>query len=225
MLRLSAESAGFLASVVGSGLAILSTDSDAAESSLREWLASCRLLHPRLSNSIPAASDVPLALRQAQWTTRVAQETAREVLSFDQLGFDRLLFPSADAPDLDVSGPLHKLRAEATALGFDPRETLEAFLDAGGNIRDAARDLHVHANTLRYRLARLEKSVISTSVTHAPASTCSSPSGRKPPGASCAIGDEPRCCLSRPGQGHPTDTAPVSTGQARSVARYRSAAR
>jgi sugar diacid utilization regulator len=86
----------------------------------------------------------------------VAVTTGRHLLGYAQLGFDRLLFPSGNSPDIDLRGPLHKLRGKDTALGFDAHETLEAFLDANGSIRDAARHLHVHANTLRYRLARIE---------------------------------------------------------------------
>jgi len=36
-------------------------------------------------------------------------------------------------------------------------ETLEAYLEAGANLRAAARRLHTHINTVRYRLARVEE--------------------------------------------------------------------
>jgi len=155
-LRISAEGAGYLASVVGSGVAVLSPDSDSALQSLATWLVSAGPYTLGFSEPVHAPSEVALAMRQAQWTAHLARTTGRSVLGFERLGFDRLLFPSVDVEDIDLTGPLRQLRGETATLGFDPAETLEAFLDAGGNIRDAARQLHVHANTLRYRLSRIE---------------------------------------------------------------------
>lgn len=155
-LRVSAEGALFLVSVVGSGVAVLSPDSDIAVRSLTEWLATAGRYALGFSEAIQDTADVALAMRQAQWTAHLARTTRRDVLSFEQLGFDRLLFPSVNVQDIDLTRPLRKLRGETAALGFDPAETLEVFLDAAGNVRDAARQLHVHANTLRYRLGRIE---------------------------------------------------------------------
>jgi DNA-binding PucR family transcriptional regulator len=41
--------------------------------------------------------------------------------------------------------------------GHDLPETMEAFLEAGGNLEAAARSLPVHVNTLRYRLGRIRE--------------------------------------------------------------------
>jgi PucR C-terminal helix-turn-helix domain/Purine catabolism regulatory protein-like family/GGDEF-like domain len=41
--------------------------------------------------------------------------------------------------------------------GAELIRTLQAFLDRGGAWQDASRDLHVHPNTLRYRIARIEE--------------------------------------------------------------------
>jgi DNA-binding PucR family transcriptional regulator len=51
-----------------------------------------------------------------------------------------------------------ELRLPALAgLTADGRATLAAFLRAGGNVSAAARDLDIHATTLRYRLSRIEE--------------------------------------------------------------------
>jgi DNA-binding PucR family transcriptional regulator len=137
-------------------VAVLSADSDSALQTLTEWLGSAGSYTLGFSEPVHAPSEVPLAMRQSQWTAHLARTTGRDVLDFGRLGFDRLLFPSVEVVDIDLTRPLQQLRGETATLGFDPAETLEAFLDTGGNIRDAARRLLVHANTLRYRLSRIE---------------------------------------------------------------------
>ena len=156
-LRVSAENALFLVSVVGGGVAVLCPDSDAAIQGLTEWLPTAGSYILGVSEPIQAAADVALAMRQAQWTAHLARTTGRDLLGFGQLGFDRLLFPSVNVGDIDLTSPLRRLRGQTCTLGFDPAETLEAFLNAGGNVRDGARMLHVHTNTLRYRLTRIEE--------------------------------------------------------------------
>ena len=81
-----------------------------------------------------------------------------QVLAVDDLGAGRLLLASTDAAEtrrfgVDALGPL---------LGEDERsrellETLDAFLESGRSVRRAARLLGVHTNTVRYRMAGVEK--------------------------------------------------------------------
>ena len=53
-----------------------------------------------------------------------------------------------------VIGPLERLRAHDARSGGSLVETLTAWCAAGCDINTAARRLHVHTNTLRYRLRR-----------------------------------------------------------------------
>jgi hypothetical protein len=61
--------------------------------------------------------------------------------------------------DLLIGGPLPELVAYDRRHGTDYVATLAAWLDQQGDHRKAARQLHVHPNTLRYRLRRLAEIV------------------------------------------------------------------
>lgn len=81
------------------------------------------------------------------------------VLSADELGAARLLLATADRIEVDrivqeTLGPV------ANPSDADPGElllTLQTFLACAGGIRRTAAALHVHENTVRYRLSRLTK--------------------------------------------------------------------
>ena len=80
-------------------------------------------------------------------------------LHFARLGALRLIFHLADNPELrafqrDALGPLE---ASDVSRRSEFVRTLDAFLRAGGNHMRAARDLHVHRNTLIYRLERIQE--------------------------------------------------------------------
>ena len=79
---------------------------------------------------------------------------------FDDLGVDRLLASVTDRDELrafarDVLGPLAGEDPEAEGL----RVTLQALLDTNFNVAEAARAQFFHYNTMRYRLAKIERLV------------------------------------------------------------------
>jgi PucR family transcriptional regulator, purine catabolism regulatory protein len=82
------------------------------------------------------------------------------VVHFDDLGAYRILSLVEDRHELHafVAEVLGEL-AEETDTGDDLRRTLEVVLETGGNVAEAARRLHFHYNTLRYRIDKLESIV------------------------------------------------------------------
>ena len=82
------------------------------------------------------------------------------VAHFDDLGAYRLLSLVEDRAELrsfaeEVLGQL----AADDDTAADLRRTLQELLETGGNVAEAARRLHFHYNTLRYRIDKLESIV------------------------------------------------------------------
>ena len=82
------------------------------------------------------------------------------VAHFDGLGVFRLLTLVSDQAELRsfAEETLHELAGDSPEVA-DLRHTLEVLLENNLNVAEAARVLHFHYNTLRYRIAKLEKMV------------------------------------------------------------------
>ncbi len=113
-----------------------------------------------VSRVAAAPEELPAAYEQARKAVRIGRRLhgngARA--SFDRLGVHRLLSLITDQSELrgfaeEMLGEL----ARDTAQAKDLRHTLEVLLDTNGNVAQAARALHFHYNTMRYRIYKLEK--------------------------------------------------------------------
>lgn len=106
-------------------------------------------------------SGVAPAWRLAQQALVIGQRLlgGGRVVVYTELGVERLLVHLIGHPELaqfvrDVLGPL--LEHDAARHGELVR-TLEVFLSCNGNHVHAARELHLHRNTLLYRLERIRE--------------------------------------------------------------------
>ena len=106
--------------------------------------------------------DLPRAYDQARKAVQIGRRLhghgARA--SFDRLGVHRLLSLIPDTAELrsfvdEVLGDL----APDNAENIDLRHTLSVLLETNCNVAEAARRLHFHYNTLRYRISKLERLV------------------------------------------------------------------
>lgn len=114
-----------------------------------------------ISRAVASLSDLPAAYSQARRAAQVGLQTGAPgaVTCFDSLGVLRLLSLIPDSGELrsylsEVLGPLVP---GGNAEHTDLLETLRVLLEANLNVAEAARCLHFHYNTLRYRINKLER--------------------------------------------------------------------
>lgn len=139
----------------------------AARQLAADCLAHSRRLFPDvvLTVGIGGSCREPAEIAKAYAQARRAIETARrlgrqgEAIAFEDLGIHRLLFQVPDLGELrayaeEVLGPLHT-HERRYRTGYLP--TLAAYFRENGSLQRAARQLHVHPNTVTYRLNRVEE--------------------------------------------------------------------
>lgn len=114
-----------------------------------------------IGNRTQTVADLPRAYEEARQALRLAQRGARKqvVTSYRGLGAFRLLLeierPEALSRYVDeMLGPLQRYQQ-----GRDTPliESLEELIATHWNQREAARRLHIHINTLLYRMQRIEQ--------------------------------------------------------------------
>ena len=115
-----------------------------------------------MSRPAGAPAELPVAYEQARKAIRIGrriQGTGARA-SFDRLGVHRLISLIPDTAELRgfVDEVLGELAVDSVE-NADLRHTLEVLLDTNCNVAEAARRLHFHYNTLRYRISKLERMV------------------------------------------------------------------
>lgn len=114
-----------------------------------------------VSRAVTSLADLPRAYEEALTAVRVGRqvEGGSGLTHFDRLGIDRLLALVPDSADLRrfVTESLGELATDDTPENADLRYTLAVLLDTNLNVAETARRLFFHYNTLRYRIAKLER--------------------------------------------------------------------
>jgi PucR family transcriptional regulator, purine catabolism regulatory protein len=114
-----------------------------------------------LSELTRSPEMAPQALRQAQHAIDLGIRLGRagQTICYDELGIYRLLLQVGDMHQLwqfaqDVLGPLidYGARHKVDLVG-----TLTAYLNQRESLKQTARVLHVHVNTVTYRIQRIER--------------------------------------------------------------------
>lgn len=116
-----------------------------------------------VSRVTASPADIAGGYEQARRAVHVGRQLqgAASVAHFDDLGAFRLLSLIDDVNELGnfVTEVLHELAAETDPEAADLRQTLRTLLDTNLNVAETSRQLHFHYNTLRYRIAKLERIV------------------------------------------------------------------
>jgi PucR family transcriptional regulator, purine catabolism regulatory protein len=112
-----------------------------------------------LSRPVDGLTDITHAYEQATRALVIGRRIHGPggLAHFDDLGAYRVLSLVEDHAELRsfATEVLGELTAD-TETAADLRRTLEMLLETGGNVAEAARQLHFHYNTLRYRVEKLE---------------------------------------------------------------------
>jgi DNA-binding PucR family transcriptional regulator len=113
-----------------------------------------------VGSTVVGVRDVPRARREAERVLSVlrADAKSRSVASIDDVRSEVVLHElkelSADHPGL-ARGKLEPVLAHDAEHGTSYAATLRMFLDAFGDVPQAAKRIAVHPNTFRYRMRRL----------------------------------------------------------------------
>ncbi len=132
-----------------------------AQSSSAELAQSLLLASPdariAVSGSLSGGASVPALYAQCQETLLIARRIASRdpVVHFETLGYLHTLF-RAGSSSLTSNPYVPLIRRLAAETGSSLLNTLEVYLDAGGNGVEAAEQLSIHRSTLNYRLERIE---------------------------------------------------------------------
>jgi DNA-binding PucR family transcriptional regulator len=113
-----------------------------------------------IGGTCEAPREIARSYAQARRSAEVALRFGRkgEVVTFDELGFYRLLFQIQDRGELrafveQVLGPL---------LAYDQKhrtdfvQTISSYLSNDNSLQSTAKELYVHVNTAAYRLQRIQ---------------------------------------------------------------------
>ena len=116
-----------------------------------------------VSRVVTDPADLPVAYEQARKALQAGRRLhgPSAVAHFDDLGVFRLLSLIDDDAELDrfVAETLKGLAPGAGEEAAALRHTLQVLLDTNLNVAEAARALHFHYTTLRYRITKIERVV------------------------------------------------------------------
>ena len=116
-----------------------------------------------VSRVVHGVDQLPEAYEQARKAAHVGRQLSGRgaIAHFDRLGVFRLLSLVPDSGELRafMTETLGDLADREDPDAVDLRRTLEVLLETNLNVAEAARTLHFHYNTLRYRIGKLERTL------------------------------------------------------------------
>jgi sugar diacid utilization regulator len=130
---------------------------------LRAGLASRRPVLAALSSACLEPPDYSAAYQETTQvlaclsSLRGASDQARSLLAADDLGAGRLMLTMVGGEEADrfTRNTLGPLLEGGSRTVEELLETVHVFLDGGRSVRNSAKKLGVHENTIRYRLSRV----------------------------------------------------------------------
>ena len=101
--------------------------------------------------------ELGYSIREAMYAALISDEWGDDFVNFDDLGLLRMVFPLAGDRTMQdfSSGILSPIRDFDIENNGKLMETLSAWAGYGMSFPEAAKDLHQHENTLRYRMDKI----------------------------------------------------------------------
>ncbi len=111
------------------------------------------------SGGLLGLDELDKAVRMALSANKVARAYGKKEVSFDRMGLYRFLSPCQDNYWIRsfYEETVGKLNDHDERYGGNLMETAEAFVLSGGDYSKAAGHLHVHVNTVRYRIGKVKE--------------------------------------------------------------------
>ncbi len=135
------------------GLVVLARAQRVAQ--LMDYLTSLTVGRVGVSETFEAVVHTPQAVSQARIARDTATPTEHGVMRYGEARVAALV---AATPD-QAEGLAHHTMGEVLSLDEQERElllaTMRAWFDGGGSAAEAAKALHCHPNTVRYRLSKV----------------------------------------------------------------------
>ena len=130
---------------------------------VEDLIRSCRprVLVAGIGPVCTTADDYPAAVREARFARQVAEHSTldRDVATSDDLGMYRIFahVVGVDSLRKSIGETLGPLLEDGNRDSAQLLYTLRVYLERDRRLAEAARTLHVHVNTLRYRIERISK--------------------------------------------------------------------
>ncbi|MFM7679749.1 MAG: helix-turn-helix domain-containing protein, partial [Roseiflexaceae bacterium] len=107
--------------------------------------------------AVSSVHEWMMSLQEAEMTGQLLRVMPRQVLGYHEIGIYQLLLPMLKSPDtlLFHRQQLQPLLDYENSADGELLHTLAAYFECNGNLARTAESIHVHRNTLLYRLTRI----------------------------------------------------------------------
>lgn len=101
--------------------------------------------------------EVSMAVREAMCACEYAIRNNQDRISYDEIGIYRLLYPLKNNLWMKTYCELLKAEINNDINGTELMQTAEVYVHYQGDIQKTSEALHIHKNTVRYRISRLKE--------------------------------------------------------------------
>lgn len=101
--------------------------------------------------------EVSMAVKEAMCACEYAIRNNQDRISYDEIGIYRLLYPLKNNLWMKTYCELLKAEISKDINGMELMQTAEIYVQYQGDLQKTSEVLHIHKNTVRYRISRLKE--------------------------------------------------------------------